>query len=363
MNDALTSDPGPVLSDTGPASAEVNAVLRNDARTEPLLASFFWSVFTETEYYHAIVARAGVLPEVARPILVSHASGTRHDLLVLVPAYREEAKAINLESPLPEVRTVLETHRQSSKLAHRLKQNNLPIRERTISAAVAEVARSGEFGIVLMELPREIETCVPSPPIAIEVQSENLPVASVGVVLRKDGSVYATTALHAIRDPNRIVKVGSTSGVLVKESTVTDSCVLKLKDDVLSTQETIGHGGPLTVIPAPYSQAKFDGMASGLKRTTVTGTDLSVVDPQQYIGSKLYTSPDTIPGDSGAALIDDTDRLLGFACSRSSFDSPVGYSTWVWAHQVLAIHELLAQSLCKVAQQGQGLYGTVGRLA
>lgn len=48
----------------------------------------------------------------------------------------------------------------------------------------------------------------------------------------------------------------------------------------------------------------------------------------------------TARGDSGAALVDGSGHILGFAYSRSDASSPASYSTWIWAAAVLKKHEL-----------------------
>jgi len=68
--------------------------------------------------------------------------------------------------------------------------------------------------------------------------------------------------------------------------------------------------------------------------------DLSVIDPQVDEMSKVYTSADTAPGDSGAALINADDHIVGFAYRRSRYDAATQYSSWVWAEQVYMAHRL-----------------------
>jgi hypothetical protein len=52
----------------------------------------------------------------------------------------------------------------------------------------------------------------------------------------------------------------------------------------------------------------------------------------------VRTDDVTIGGDSGAALIDSDDYILGFAYSRSAVSAPAAYSSWIWADAVF--HQL-----------------------
>lgn len=101
-----------------------------------------------------------------------------------------------------------------------------------------------------------------------------------------------------------------------------------------------GRAGLLLFPPAEHRPATFDGAASGHKRTMIRAYDRSVLDPNLYLSSKVYTDPDTIAGDSGAALIDSDDRIVGFAVSRTPLGAPLEFSTWAWAEQVLTAHGL-----------------------
>jgi len=58
---------------------------------------------------------------------------------------------------------------------------------------------------------------------------------------------------------------------------------------------------------------------------------------------RVYTEADTAKGDSGAALIDEDDHIVGFAYGRSPIDSPAQYSSWVWAEQVYMAHDLFSR--------------------
>jgi hypothetical protein len=329
----------------------VSRTVRDERVTEPLLASLFWWTFTSSSSFDSVVRRLGGIPEAAKRILVSHASGTRHDLLVCDPYYKDEPRVADI-GPFDRenIHQSLPVPTQSPLLAERLRQVDIDLGDRIVASAVEELAQTAHFGLVVIPAPREIPTCSPSPalPVRLGEGKQEDPIASVGVVLRAPNNlVYATTALHALNGDSEVVSVGRASGRVIKRNPVTDSCVIQLSNHSLPKLETVGHINVFrAAMPPLYRPAKFTGVSSGYKVTQITGVDLSVMDPQHFLGSKVYTSPDTILGDSGAALLDENDWLLGFAATRSSFDASVGFSTWAWAEQVLSVHELQYPDWC-----------------
>jgi len=92
--------------------------------------------------------------------------------------------------------------------------------------------------------------------------------------------------------------------------------------------------------PKLYGPAFFTGAASGYVRTRITSFDTAIFDRKPGPMCRVYTEPDTAQGDSGAALIDEEDYIVGFAYGRSPYDAPIQYSSWVWAEQVYIAHDL-----------------------
>jgi len=82
----------------------------------------------------------------------------------------------------------------------------------------------------------------------------------------------------------------------------------------------------------------FEGLTSGLKTTFVQGWTTNIHSEQNFLAAMVFTDPDTSSGDSGAALVDSRDRILGFAAYRSGNREPKQHSAWVWADQVLRVH-------------------------
>lgn len=69
-----------------------------------------------------------------------------------------------------------------------------------------------------------------------------------------------------------------------------------------------------------------------------------MLDPVRYEMSKVYTPRLTARGDSGAALYDSDDRLIGFAFRHTAYNSRLKASVWVWAEQVYDEHGLFGHA-------------------
>jgi hypothetical protein len=97
-----------------------------------------------------------------------------------------------------------------------------------------------------------------------------------------------------------------------------------------------GVGGWLKgVAPRLGEMAIFEGATSHTTRTALSGQDPHVARYSPIRQARIYTPAVTNPGDSGAALIEEsTDLIMGFAMERSEAGAFIEYSTWIWADSV-----------------------------
>ena len=348
LADQLPGAPVNFLPDAGPACGQVLDILRNETLTQPFLATLFWHTFVRTRWFGAALGRArvsGIGP--FERIVVPHAGGDRYDLVVLVPGYEGETVPVLAEadpfdisfdvSPGP-ARALAQSVRGSDPgFRGRPTPRVVPEYQELLSQAVAEVARVQEFGLVVAPAP-ELELLggvAAQPAVPVYEADGTTLAASVGVFQRDGGRVLATTALHAVKS-RQTVPVGTGSGTVLSRDPVTDSCLLELDHDPFTGAGYGVNGCSRIRPPRQYIQTAFDGAGSGAqKTTTLHGFDESILDLQPFLATKLYTHPDTVPGDSGSALVEpSSDEVLGFAAYRSSMTSAQRFSAWVWAEQV-----------------------------
>jgi hypothetical protein len=150
--------------------------------------------------------------------------------------------------------------------------------------------------------------------------------------------LFVTVASHAVGDDD-VIEVAGVPATVVGRDQVTDSCVLRVprsRDCPLLAKAARLRKHPVQRwSPRAHETASFDGAASGLVQTRIRGHDLSVLVRQSSFASKVYTDADTVDGDSGAALYDSSESVIGFAAYRTAYGDDPSYSIWIWAKQVL----------------------------
>ena len=340
MDRLLGSDAGRPLAEAGPACARVVEALAAPEAGQSFLAGVFWWLFTHSEAYK--YSRKSLrASRRARPIVVSHAEGTRFDLLLLDPRRRRRMAALPPERVQAFRRFRLSDLQRLDNLIRRFRLDG-SLESDTLAESAQELAASSSFGVAIVNAPREVPTCSLSPAVSLQSAS-NDPVATLGSFFIDAGTVdtcLATTANHALGRRSRTLKIDGATLEVVRRHNRSDSCLVRVHKSVLDGRQQNGLSGPLHSTPSLYTYATFDGAASGVTRTRITSFDTAIVDPQPDEMCRVYTDADTARGDSGAALVDENDFIVGFAWRRSRYDARVQFSSWVWAEQVYLAHHL-----------------------
>ena len=105
-----------------------------------------------------------------------------------------------------------------------------------------------------------------------------------------------------------------------------------------------GLSGPLSgKLPRTEESATFEGatLEGGIKSTMITAWSLHLPFIVPTVQCIILTKPDTIPGSSGSALIDQDDKILAFGYLRSKYEETAEFSMWIWAESVYLAHDLL----------------------
>jgi hypothetical protein len=345
MDELLGSDLGAPLASAGPASAQVAGALASPETGQVFLAGMFWWMFTHSEAYRD-VARKLSASRKTRPIVVGHADGTRFDLLLLDPRRRKRLAGIQLKGDQTSAR-LISSSLPRERLNSVLRRSGLgdSLETETLLTSAQELAGSSEFGVAIVNAPREIPTCALSPAVSLR-SADNNPVATLGSFLTDTDMEHtdvclATTAEHALGQRPRALVIDGFPLEVVRRHKSTDSCLVRVNRSILDGRQRNGLKGPLQgKAPRLYSRATFDGATSGPTPTRITAFMPEIFDPPPGEKCKVYTEADTAMGDSGAALIDEDDFIVGFAYQRSSYESPLQFSSWVWAEQVYMAHNL-----------------------
>lgn len=77
-----------------------------------------------------------------------------------------------------------------------------------------------------------------------------------------------------------------------------------------------------------------------MMETIVIGWSPDVPFPFPGSQLKVLTKAVTAPGDSGTALIDESNHVPGFSFFRTGFNAKMEFAAWIWAESVYDIHSL-----------------------
>lgn len=334
----LGHEPGPPLWSAGPMSRRLRDEIADDARVSPLIATACWRALVETPSFRRSLEAAGASPAaLERPeiLVVSHADATRYDLVVLDPdcTLAEPAGGKIVISPR-DLATAWKSLRGDQLATGVLAR--LPAG--MVSSVLEEVCAFVEFGVVVARKPELVPTLCPSPAWAVGFPGA-APTSTAGAaVVDAAGRVGVTVADHAVRG-HETVEVDGRRGIVVSSDAISDSSFVTV--EVSDGDAVRGARGPLSgMSPRQMEIAEFDGMRSGRRDARIVGWDPTILTTESYIQSKIVTEPVTLPGDSGAALVDGDGHVLGFAFYTTGLDAQPAHSGWIWADSVYRFHGL-----------------------
>ncbi|WP_299217429.1 hypothetical protein [uncultured Aquimarina sp.] len=189
-----------------------------------------------------------------------------------------------------------------------------------------------------------------SSPMGISLTANGKQTSTAGAIATDvNGDLGVTVSYHSIEDSQGQIPIGKNIWVDGKKATITsvdiisDSCFATYNNQNIQIPNVIiGLKGPLSgQSPRQYDSVDFYGLKSGSKNSIVQGWSMEIPFVQPYTQLKVITDPDTNPGDSGAALIDSDDHIIGFAFYRTGVGARVRYSTWIWADSVFKAHNII----------------------
>jgi hypothetical protein len=186
--------------------------------------------------------------------------------------------------------------------------------------------------VILARAPVMERTCVPLEAIAVAKGEEK---STAGIFARDGaGKLGITVAFHATGDRGTQIEVAGRPATIAGGSQIFDTSFALLPED-FAIPPLRGLKGPmLRRAPSRGETMRFYGAASKEVETSIEGVDLGIpgVDPGRM--RCVQTTRDTNPGDSGAALVNSDDEVVGLAYQRSKFNDRPAFADWVWAKSV-----------------------------
>lgn len=360
--DLYLGDSGGVnLATVGTHSQSIARAVHDDNISTPLIATIFWQAFMNSSAFGGLVSEE--IMERGEKMIVRHGVGTwpRQDLLIFDPDF---------SGPYPyivgSIRTYLQNTTGSQVLFDGWRtfiqrysfaiQSSSPFGSIILDQggyAAVEALDTQPFGLIIDRMPPIEFTAMPplpptalspSPALAADPVCSSPQKVTVGVCAKsaKSGMTRegVTTANHAFKTTSTVIINGNPYSVKpADQDLVTDSCFIEVKNAL-----QIGNRGPLTpltgVVPIG-AQMSYESIGRGRRYVKIGSCDPSIPwvnDPLNQ--QKVYTACDTIPGDSGTALIDDSSgHVIGFAIWKIA-DPNYQCSAWIWANSVFEAHSL-----------------------
>jgi len=189
--------------------------------------------------------------------------------------------------------------------------------------------------IVLSRRPRMVWLCAPSPHVVVR---RGAALSSAGIFCRdRHGRLGVTACLHGTGPAGTEVTVGGTPAAVEITDAVQDMVFIPL-DENYPVPSVRGRAGVRCErAPSESEPVFFDGAGSqGKVDTRVRSHDAGILRRRPSVQLKVQTPADTNAGDSGAALIDADDRIVGFGFERTGIGEYPEFTDWIWADNALS---------------------------
>lgn len=184
--------------------------------------------------------------------------------------------------------------------------------------------------VVIAPAPELEYTCVRLPPGFVQYGSKP---STAGAYARDaSGATGVTICHHGTGGLGTAITIDGINRSVDAASPILDTCFVCVPEAELPPATSMKARGGLLTARAPGAQEQHTFWSAGArKKAAVIGVDLGVPFHTRSRQLCVYTDPVTNYGDSGGALVNDYDELVGFAFQRTPFGTPVQFATWIWA--------------------------------
>ncbi len=191
--------------------------------------------------------------------------------------------------------------------------------------------------VIVSRLPRMERLCAPASSVRVHAKQ----VSSLGIFCHDSEGVFGATACyHGTGPVGTAVTVDGVKTQVSRADVVQDIVFIPLPRD-LANRHLAGRAGVRQLRqPAQSDPAHFDGATSGPTETIIDSNNPGLLRPRPSVQLRIQTRADTNRGDSGCALIDEHDQVLGFAFERSAIGDFPEFSEWIWADNALRALQL-----------------------
>ena len=269
------------------------------------------------------------LPPEARRMIIFHGQGgLRRSILVLDPTLDPSTPAAVAPSQwigqlARQAKGLLESHEVGGELAAQSDEDALD---------ALWIARPR---VVVAPAPTLIDTCVMRPAGKVVCGKDS---STAGAYVRNaGGDAGVTVCYHGTGPKGTALTIDGVARAVSLASEALDTCFVPIPEaEIPKAQLGLGRKGLLRKrAPGGQERHTFWAASGEAKEARIVGADFGVpiATPRRQLC--VYTNAVTNYGDSGGALINDDDELVGFCFQRTPGGSPMDFSTWVWADSAL----------------------------
>jgi hypothetical protein len=199
---------------------------------------------------------------------------------------------------------------------------------------IAELLWVSQPEVVLSRRPKMVPLSAPSPHLAILSGTK---VSTAGIVCFDGDGVFGVTAcFHGTGFAGTLVTVAGVPGVVKLADQVQDIVFIPMPHGWVKPPLYGLRGVRSTRAPSEAEPVSFEGAGSGSRVSTrVKSHDAGILRKRRTVQLKVQTPADTNTGDSGCALIDHDDCVVGFGFERTAPGDFPELTDWIWAANAL----------------------------
>ncbi|MCX6238201.1 MAG: hypothetical protein NTY07_11710 [Bacteroidia bacterium] len=207
---------------------------------------------------------------------------------------------------------------------------------------------NSDWPMIICKPPKKIFTCYcPTTPHKVFLKEGEGFKSLAGIYTRNKQDIFGVTiCLHSFPDSyaeagKTKVNINGITGLVISVHNISDSCFVQLDATESQIADLLNANGPLQgTTPREFEKCSFINKEGDKAETNVIGwsPDIMYFDPYNQV--KVLTNPITNPGDSGSALIDSSENVLGFSFYRTEINAVKEFSAWIWAASVFKAHNL-----------------------
>lgn len=329
LNPTLSPDPMMRMFGNPLGLSAVNQI-GNEGRTLDIIQTLAVDIMLEAARLSPSFGSAFQLSEDMRRLFVPARNGLPPTLLILDPTLAAKDTR-RITDQIAVVATMLA--RPDSGEAQTGDEKALRARLLASPEGVRTVLGIAQPEVVVTRRPVMERICVPSPLLRVENTTE---LSTVGIYCRDgDGVLGVTACYHGTGPVGTAVTVNGVPCQIAAASETQDIVFIPYPDADLAALVPQVNRVLSDRTPSQYGNARFEGATSGMTATSISSHDAGLLRDRPSLQLKVQTPADTNRGDSGSALIDQDNNVIGFAFEKSAFDETPQITDWIWAANAL----------------------------